>query len=441
MQSNYDPSVENEDALRATHGMDAWDAVKFVGAAAASIPAWMPSLTFAKPTLTTPNDILLMIFLRGGIDGTQLVIPHGHLNYTSTLRPTLYIPPSGAIDLDGKFSLNSAATNLMTPWTAGHLAFVMGAGLLPIDNKNYSHFWGQDLMEKGVEDPSGQTKGWFARYIDTHPDLSLSPFAAYATSDVLPWTIKGSLKSLGIPDPSNYTIGGNPATAAARSAAIANAYAQVNPSDPLRNGVLNSLNTIELMQQVPFSQPSSQYPDTPFGQAMRTTADIIRYQLTQPNPPLNVRGIMHNLGGWDMHANEDTEFGPLAAQLAHALTGFYTDLGILMSSVTVVATSEFGRNNKENGAKGTDHGRGGLMIAMGGNVNGGQVFAETADWGTSSDHWLDTDPEATLPIDYDYRVVYREVLEDRTDADAATLDATFPGYSPPPLTYLGITHP
>src|SRR5262249_5878475 len=83
------------------------------------------------------------------------------------------------------------------------------------------------------------------------------------------------------------------------------------------------------------------------------------------------------VGGWDHHVNEGSVDGQLARNLepfASALAAFRRDLGARMENVLLLTMSEFGRTVHENGNRGTDHGHGNIMLALGGGVRGGKVY-------------------------------------------------------------------
>ena len=73
-----------------------------------------------------------------------------------------------------------------------------------------------------------------------------------------------------------------------------------------------------------------------------------------------------------------TRLGALAPQLADALAAFQQDLGASGRTTLTLCMTEFGRRAAENGDGGTDHGHGGVMIALGGGIAGGRVIAKTA---------------------------------------------------------------
>ena len=90
-----------------------------------------------RPRLHGPaGDVLVSIFLRGGVDGLSLIVPFGDDDY-SRLRPTLALarptdrranPADRALDLDGFFGLHPALAPLRPLQEAGQLAIVHACG-------------------------------------------------------------------------------------------------------------------------------------------------------------------------------------------------------------------------------------------------------------------------------------------------------------------------
>jgi uncharacterized protein (DUF1501 family) len=107
---------------------------------------------------------------------------------------------------------------------------------------------------------------------------------------------------------------------------------------------------------------------------------------------------------------------------------FHTDLGAAMSNVSVVVMTEFGRRVAENGSGGTDHGRGGVIFALGGGVQGGQVVT---DWPGLNDADLDS---GDLQVTLDYRSVLAEMLARR--AGVNDFSTIFPGWEGTPTSGL-----
>ena len=155
----------------------------------------------------------------------------------------------------------------------------------------------------------------------------------------------------------------------------------------------------------------------PFQRRLGEAAKLIR-------AGLGVRSISIDLGGWDVHNGQgNASTGAMQERvdiLAQGLGSFYADFGSQMNEITVVVMSEFGRTIEVNGNGGTDHGRGGITMVLGGAVNGG-VHGDFPDV-------IENGPEGDLPVITDYRQILAEVISKRLD-NGANLGHILPGYS------------
>ncbi len=156
------------------------------------------------------------------------------------------------------------------------------------------------------------------------------------------------------------------------------------------------------------------YPTTTFGVGLKELAQLIKIGI-------GVESACIDLGGWDHHDNQLPRIAPLLDELAKSLLAFDTDMGARMANVSVVVMSEFGRRARENGSAGTDHGHGNVVFALGGGVNGGQVFGS---WPTLNESALD---QGDLAITTDYRAVLADLLIKR--GGNTQIAATLPGFS------------
>ena len=143
------------------------------------------------------------------------------------------------------------------------------------------------------------------------------------------------------------------------------------------------------------------YPRTPFGQALQQIA-----QLSKADVGLEV--AFADVGGWDTHVNQGSAQGQLAARLddfAAAWRRSSTDLGDRMEDTVVLTMSEFGRAVSENGNRGTDHGHGNAMIAIGGGIRGGRVYGKWPGLAANQRY-----EGRDLAVTTDFRDVFGEIV-------------------------------
>lgn len=418
---------------------------QFVGAAAGGLaasaalfPEWLPKVVLAE-SFAGSRDVILSIFQRGGADGLNLVVPFGDASYYSG-RSTIAIPrPDATVaanqkvtNLDGFFGFAPALAPLVPAYLAGHLLPMHAVGQTFVSR---SHFDAQRYMEVGKPNDVNFVTGWLGRHLAMMPPVrTTAPLRALGLSSGLPKTLVGAPKALPIPAPASYTIGGAANTASARQAVLNADYS--NAPDPVGAAALNALSTIALLQSVNFTgyvpNNGAAYPNTSFGRALKSVATLIRADV-------GIEAAQVDIGGWDTHAAQGAATGALAnvaGDLASSLAAFYADIVATNANVTVVVVSEFGRNARENGSNGTDHGRATTMFAMGQGIRGGRVLAlgtnGSAGWPGLAIDQLESRQD--LRVTLDYRDVLAEIVQNRLGN--ASLAQVFPGWTP---TFRGVT--
>ncbi len=369
------------------------------------------------------RDTLVLVFLRGGMDGLTTVAPWGDPDLY-TQRPTLAIQPpgapQGAVDLDGFFGLAPAAAPLLAPFLAGDLAFVHAVGST---DPTRSHFEAYRRMEYGFPNQAWPTavSGWLARHLHTVEPLDAgAPLRALVTSPAMSKTLATAPRALPVEFPALFRFPGDPASAPLRAATLQGMHAMT--AGPLAAPGATIFDAFGLLESIDFAgyQPANGalYPDHEFGQRMRDVACLIKADA-------GVEAVHVPFEGWDHHGAMGPLVGKLAFaldKLARSLEAFWLDLQAELGRVTVVVQTEFGRRVAENASLGTDHGHGGLMMILGGHVLGGRVVT---DWPGLAPASQD---DGDLAITIDYRDVLLEVLQKRLGgADAA---AVFPGHAP-----------
>ena len=405
--------------------------------AAALFPAWLPKIVMSSHYASN-RDIIVSVFMRGGADGLSIAVPFADPNYY-TSRSTIAIPrpdssaATKGINLDGFFMFpqamagNAAGTGgLMPAFAATDLLIVQATGQL---NNSRSHFDAQRYMEVGKPVDPNLVTGWLGRHLASMPPIkSDALLRGIGVSSGLQKTLVGGPKTLPIADPTNFTIGGSTTTQPQRIAFLQGDYAGAD--EPMHSAALDATNTVALLKSVNFSgyvpANGAAYPNSSFGRALRSVAVLIKNDI-------GIEAAQVDIGGWDTHSGQDPIAGSMfntMRDFSNSLGAFYADVVATGFNVTVVAVSEFGRNVRENGSQGTDHGRGTVMFAMGKGIAGGRVL--TKNWPGLARENLDSGQD--LKVTVDYRDILAEIVQKRLANP--NLDVVFPTWTP---TMLGVT--
>lgn len=402
--------------------------LKTSGIALASVGAVTLSPSFLTRTLaqtgkTGRKRILITIFQRGAMDGLNAVVPFGDDAYYS-LRPSIAVPrpKSGdattAIDLDGFFGLHPALAAFKPIYDSGQLAVIHAVGS---PDSTRSHFDAQDYMESGTPGVKSTTDGWLNRYLQANPDAKASPFRAVSMGANLPRTMQGKAAAIAMNSINEFGIraGGGQMGQALQGGFEAMYQQTVN--DALRGTGKETFEAVKMLKQVNPAQyqPTDGvvYPRGQFGDRLKQVA-----QLVKSNIGLEV--AFTDIGGWDTHANQGANQGQLANRLiefSNGISALYADLKDRADEIVILTMTEFGRTAKENGNRGTDHGHGSVMFALGGSVKGGKVYGK---WPGLKPNELNE--QRDLAITTDFRNVFAELA--KTHLGATNLNSIFPGF-------------
>jgi uncharacterized protein (DUF1501 family) len=342
---------------------------------------------------------LVVVFLRGAVDGLSVVVPYGDGDYYEN-RPSIAIPrggDAGVIDLDGYFGLHPALDSLLPVWKEGTLAFVHSCGS---PDPSRSHFDAQDYIESGTPGVRNTPDGWMNRTLAAfhgpHP-----PTEALSLGAVLPRILSGSMPVANIP------LG----RAAARPMPLDNPRIEqvfdrlYDGRDALSKAYQQGRATRqkllgELRQDMVEADNGAPGPDR-FPEDAARLAWLIQRDSS-------VRLAFISLGGWDTHVNQGSSRGQLANHLkplGDGLADFRRRLGAAYDDTVILVLSEFGRTVRENGNGGTDHGHGNVLWVMGGPVRGRRIYGK----------WLGLAPgdlfqERDLAVTSDFREPIMQVL-------------------------------
>ncbi len=390
--------------------------------------ARISSLAFAQPGGAFNDEVLVVVFLRGGLDGLNVVMPvsgadRGHYE---AARPYLRVPSSGAgaaLPLDGQFGLHPSVAPLYDLFAAGRLAVVQATGSTVA---NRSHFDSMEFIERGTPGVKTTPTGWLARHFASAtnlPDEIVMPSASVGALQAT--SLLGHTAAVNMSSPTSFNINTGPwAWRDAQRVALRRLY-QEGATWLHATGVqaLDAMDVISLNVQGGYTPANGAvYPSGTLGDQLKVVAQLVKLDL-------GLRVATVDFGGWDTHNGQGDGSGGYFAgrlgELSSALAALYLDLdgaggGNHTARLTVVAQSEFGRRLRENADRGTDHGHGNLILLLGGSVVGGLHGA----WpGLATGQLFDN---ADLAVTTDFRRVLSEILIRRLGNPR--LGVVFPGY-------------
>ena len=386
------------------------------GAGASALTLW-PRLTRAS---TGADTRLLVLMLRGGLDGLHAIPPYGDPGYAA-LRGPLALSPAGptaagaaALKLDATFALHPALAFAASLYARGECLPIVAAAP-PYWGR--SHFEAQDCVENGTASPDGAETGWLNRAVGALHGEGLS------LTTVMPLMMRGPVKVNSWSPPLAMRVGpillqrleplygDDPRLARAFAEAIAQQGDDISVDEAM----------------------SGPAPGRGMGMGAGGNA--------KPHPPIGAQlpGLMRAAGaflapadgpriafledyGWDTHANQAPILARKLKELDDGLAAFHAAAATVWDRSVVVVVTEFGRTARINGTNGTDHGTGGGMFLVGGAVRGGRVAGEWSGMG-SGRLYQDRDILATT----DQRAVFKGVLAQHLGlAEGVLASAVFP---------------
>jgi uncharacterized protein (DUF1501 family) len=354
---------------------------------------------------------LVIVVLRGALDGLAAVPPHGDTDYAD-VRGSLAIDKSAILDLDGFFGLHPALTNLKAMYDARELAVFHN---ICSPYRERSHFDGQNVLETGGRGPHLLQDGWLNRAL--RPMGLDQGEKALAISPSVPLLLNGAASA------TSWMPAVMPAPDAAFLAKLRSLYAH----DTALSAALQSALDMAARAQAAMDDGPGNSGKTiqgTYGSLTPLFAGAGKL-LADPGGP---RIAVLDAGGWDTHFNEGAADGQLARRLGEldrALDALKSALGPVWNKTAVAVATEFGRTVRPNGTGGTDHGTAGAAFLLGGSVAGGAIHAE----------WTGLKPQALQDgrdqsPRTDLRALFKGLLAEHMGVPKAVLDASvFPDSS------------
>ncbi len=369
-----------------------------------------------------PSDYkaLVCLFLQGGNDATNLIIPVDAASYAAyaQVRAELAIPSSTLLPIgtkkysDGRnYALHPSVAELQSLYNAGQVAVLANVGTLVRPTTLADYRAGRNLppqlfahseqllqWQSSIPDRPFET-GWGGRLADlvdamnSNPQVSMSITLSGVNSFLRGKTVNQfAVNSNGVPS-LNYGGISTDVSSAALKSMFANQPANAL-SAALGRTTLEAVNEGDVLNAALQAAPalSTAFPNS---ETARRLAMIARLIAIAPALGLKRQIFFVQLGGWDLHGAQIGSHGPLLAELSSAMNAFYkatVELGVA-NQVTTFTASDFGRTYVPN-AGGTDHGWGNHQLIMGGAVQGGDIYGRmpsltvNADDDTGRGRWI-----------------------------------------------------
>ena len=372
----------------------------------ATFAAWAYLPKFARAA-DGRDPRLVVIILRGALDGLATVAPVGDPDYAA-LHGAIALSldgPHAAIALDSFFALHPSMPEFARMYKANNAAIVHAVAT---SYRERSHFDGQDVLESGFAGPGRVQSGWLNRALENLPK-GQRVASGLAVGPTTPLVLRGAAPTVGwvpatLPQAADDTAARLLALYQHRDPTLASAFAQ---------GLQ--------IEKIAMHEDDAMKPK-PGVNAMRVAAKGAAKLMAADDGP---RIAALAFDGWDTHANEGGAVGRLAQLLGGldgALADFESGLGPRWRDTVVVVATEFGRTARINGTEGTDHGTGTIALLAGGAVKGGRVIS---DWPglKVADLYENRDLKPTT----DLRGVIKGVLHDHLGlAERVLAETVFP---------------
>lgn len=393
--------------------------LRLAGLAAAALPLPLRGMAFAAEAREAPPGLLLLVSLRGGMDGLHVLSPADDARFVELRAGAgLRTAAEGARAghrLDAvpgiDFRLHPEAAPLAAIWQEGRMAIWPAAG---VPEATRSHFEAQALMGWGRGrrrdgGGAGTDPGWLAAWADARRGAAggAAVTALSAQGGMAP-ELAGAGRGLAVAS----LAGGLAPPGGAFGAAMLEALYETDAGlvGAAGRAALARLRTLDrslargpdgaVLPYAP-ANGASYEPAREFGRALAVVAETARR-----NPALMAASV--DLGGWDTHDGQASRLAERVRLLAAGLGAFDRDMADLGRRWTVLVASEFGRRLRPNRSQGTDHGRAGVVLAFGDARFGlGRRFGA---WPGLAPEQLEDGVD--LRVATDYRDAFAAVLQD-----------------------------
>jgi uncharacterized protein (DUF1501 family) len=333
-------------------------------------------LSLARADSRKPR--LVLVILRGALDGLAAVPPYGDPDYIGLRREFALRAPGeagAALPLNGFFGLHPSLVFLQQCYAARELT-VLHALASPYRER--SHFDGQDVLENGSPRAHALQTGWLNRALAAAPGPGARE-AGVALGQNVPLVMRGPAAVTSW-SPSKLTALDDDTLARITDLYAGDALLSMRLADALAANAIAAEDGGGGMTPPAASASTTAAAGTNAAQPNNARyAEVVHAAagfLRQDDGP---KVAVFDTTGWDTHANQGGAEGQLAGRFAALDAGLATlkqELGPTWSDTAVLLVTEFGRTAAVNGTRGTDHGTATVAFLVGGAVAGGRVIAE-----------------------------------------------------------------
>jgi uncharacterized protein (DUF1501 family) len=353
---------------------------------------------------------LVCIFLFGGNDGNNLIVPNdnaGYQNYAK-IRSNLALPQISLLPVTSQttqasgqnsYGLHPNLTGLQGLFNSGQLALIANVGTLaqPLTRTQYlAGSAGGTVLPSNLFSHSDQQQwqtaqftgfsatGWAGRTADALQSMNAGaqfpPVTSVAGGAIL--CTGAQTQPYGLSPGASPGLSGYTGTAAANARLVAfqqlltlnSGISLVQDTDSVMNySLAQSAALASALKTLPALQTS--FPVTGIGAQLKQVAQIIQ---ARSSLGLQRQIFFCSLGGFDTHSGQLPTQQALFSQLDPALTAFYNstvELGV-QQQVTSFTLSDFSRTYQPGSNGGTDHAWGSNHMILGGAVRGGDVYGK-----------------------------------------------------------------
>ncbi len=410
-----------------------------------------------KTNALAKDRALVIIYLNGGNDGLNTVIPLDQMIQYNNLRTNIAIPQASVLPLgDGSTGLHPSMTGLKQMYDNGKMSVVHSVAY---PTPSYSHQRATDIWMTATDSNVQVDSGWAGRYLEdrfanfpTPPvtdrdnqNATMEDPLAIQIGFVTSTTLLGSNQpmAVAINDPVSYAalVGGGSNNLPPVDLPCNNACEAANLISFIRD---QQILAIGYSTEITTAHNAGNFTPAPVYPTGNSIADQLKIVARLIGGGLKTKVYFISLGGFDTHSgqvdsggganNNSGNHATLLGRLSSGIKAFQDDLQLrgLEDKVVGFTFSEFGRRANSNASRGTDHGVAAPMFVFGSSLKRQTVGRNPNIGGYSN---LPTDLNGMvgnqdLKMQIDFRRIYWDILVDwfgrsKTEATSLFLNKSF----------------